>query len=420
MFGDYRGQNCEDAYIFDESSRPFVDNCVQLKVNYYKFDRAIVNFEKLKFFLKPVTQYHNPNGCTFFLGYLFSPYKLSFGSTFVHIKVIKCNADMWLYRFYYTNWSSYLRPDQRVMQDSPDESTSRNFDAIFRDRGLQFDPSTLTERINDRSVNGVAYPVGSAGGTSVGSSASGTSSSSERTMTRIIYEASCLTYNRNVELSVQMTTRQIRFSVVMKNLQIVQKLQNNCGQKGVATYCDLSDLYTEKGGRVHAIVSIYSVNGRQLLSQILEQYSLGGQAARYDRRNLMRVYSKSRNGAQVGWAGYGEFFFSCDSPHDNIIVSSPNFGNNAMRMCNMTYFAAIGNNLSTWIMNRAADYVNYKNNPMNSMPVNIQNCLTVYHYFNRQIYPHALRVRELRKKIKYWYELMRRGIVVDLPTSIKL
>lgn len=285
------------------------------------------------------------------------------------------------------------------MFDGPECAGGRDDGSkIFFDRGLQFDDDTLIERyfVDSASLNG------------------------ESCVTRVIYEASCFSKNRNVEITVQMTTRQIRFFVTLKNLQIVQKLQNNCGQKGVATYCDLSDLYTESGGRVHAIVSIYSVNGRQLLSQILEQYSRGGSTDHYDRRNLMRVYSKSRNGAQVGWAGFGEFFFSCDSPHDNIIVSSPNFGNNAMRMCNMTFFAAIGNNLSTWIMNRAADYVNYKNNPMNSMPVNIQNCLTVYHYFSRQLYPRALRIRELRKKIKYWYELTRRGIAVDLPTSIRL
>lgn len=114
----------------------------------------------------------------------------------------------------------------------------------------------------------------------------------------------------------------------------------------------------------------------------------------------------------------GNFFFSCDSPHDTIIVSSPSYRNSATRMCNMTYFAAIGNNLSTWIGNRSANHVNYRNNPINGMSLNINKYLSVYHNCNRQLYTRCLLLREYRKKMQDHCDLSEREIDSLLPFSI--
>jgi hypothetical protein len=112
-----------------------------------------------------------------------------------------------------------------------------------------------------------------------------------------------------------------------------------------------------------------------------------------DRENLS-LYSRINDDVLK----HGNFFFSCDSPHDTIIVSSPSYRNSATRMCNMTYSAAIGNNLCTWIGNRSANHVNYCNNPINGMSLNINKYLSVYHNCNRQLYTRCLLLREYRKK----------------------
>lgn len=425
MFGDFRGRNCEDAYVFDSGSRPRLVNTIQLKVNYYRQDNTAMDTSGLRFHFLPSVDVHPGCGCTFFFGYLISPCRLSFGSTFVHVKTVR-SSGLWIYKFYYTNWSSYLRDGEMIFASnhSDKQTGGCQYDGLrfervgalsracrhrhfFKDKPaprITFDPRIVCDVTNN------PLPRKKKNSTDI-TTLSG--------VNRILCEHACVTANGRIHIEMQMTSRQLRFVVTLRDIYAIQKLQNNCGQKGVTSYEDLSDLYTSRGGRVHVIVSLYSMNGRQLLSQLLEQYSNAGTAYSYrDSLPIMAVYSKQQGGRQVGFAGYGEFFFSCDSPHDNIIVSSPNFGNNAMRMCNMTYFAAIGNNLSTWIANRSADHVNYRNNPVNGMPLNVYHCLSVYHYYGRQLYPRALLTRQARKRFRDWVEMQRRGVNARLPLSL--
>lgn len=405
MFGDYCGLNVEDAYVFDKNSRPLFDNVVQLKMNFYRNDKLLVTLDTLRVHFKPVINI-NAGGVMLYLCALISNHKLSFGSTFVHVKIVRIGECLWLYKFYYVNYASYLREDQHV------------FDG-FADGGCEFVHYKQTE-------NRLSYTFEPSGDCPLSSSTvvdepadvqfDANSNSAQNTI-RMLFDETATTRNGNLSVRCQMTNKQLRFLVTFRRITSVVKWQNNCGNKGVSSCVDLSDLYTERGGRVHVIVSAYSSIGRQLVAQILEQNSNAGDAQSYD-GHLMRVYSRKENGRAVGYCGYGNFFFSCDSPHDTIIASSPSYGNNATRMCNMTYFAAVGNNLSTWIGNRSANHVSYKNNPVNGMPINLSKCLSVYHSYNRQLYMRSLRVRELRKKNRDHVELRERGINSRLPSSI--
>lgn len=587
MFGDFHGRNVEDAYVFDSNSRPLLDNTVQLKMNFYRNDKLPVATESLRLHFKPtVSVYHS--GVVFFLGDLISNYRLSFGSTFVHVKIIRVSEHLWIYKFYYINNASYLRQDESIFRDYPrgcefvDEVETKvacecddgrgarrgvrhgggvrrgvrrycckksddrrgnrggdrhscdssddggngsavrggnrigrgchgdNSNSGYRDDnvgvigdGRTDDDDSVAGPIDlvDLSVNELndeSYPAtlfdidrtrprvltaavvrtvasaavcsrcrdddtshgrgdrrdrrdklshgdelyhgdevprqtretseaepvrpSSSGASSAADDASASGSSQAcggGNMVRMLFERTVCTRNGMVRIRCQMTNKQLRFLVTLRGVRSVLKWQNNCGNKGVSSCVDLSDLYTSRGGRVHAVVSAYSTIGRQLVAQLLEQMSRAGSATDYNNgRYIMRVFSKRLNGRQVGWCGYGNFFFSCDSPHDTIIVSSPSYGNNATRMCNMTYFAAIGNNLSTWIGNRSANHVNYRNNPINGMPLNINKCLSVYHSYNRQLYMKRLLLREYRKKMQDNQELWDRGIRSSLPLSI--
>lgn len=417
MFGDLRGRNCEDAYVFDRESQPLLTNTIQLKVNYYRQDKSPVNPAGLRFHFAPSVSVYDDFGSIFFFGYLISRYRLSFGSTFVYVKTVRVGAHLWMYKFYYTNSASYLRTGERVFSDDNggDTNTALAMPNFSSDSSIEDDHFDLDRLGPAIVVNENQVPL---------QEQQRRSKNTTFTINRLLAEYSSTSANGRLQFQMQMTNRQLRFVMVLRDIRAVQKLQNNCGQKGVTSYDDLSDLYTSDNERVHVIVSLYSMNGRQLLSQLLEQYSNGGTHSHYGNSTshlpLQPVFSHKQGGKQVGWGGYGDFFFSCDSPHDNIIVSSPNYGSNAIRMCNMTFFAAIGNNLSTWIANRSADHVNYRNNPINGIPANVYQCLSVYHYYNRQLYPYSLLTRELRKKIRDWYELRQRGVIAKLPTSITL
>lgn len=406
MFGDYCGLNVEDAYVFDKNSRPLFDNVVQLKMNFYRNDKLLVTLDTLRVHFKPVLNVH-AGGVMLYLCALISNHKLSFGSTFVHVKIVRIGECLWLYKFYYVNYSSYLREDQHVF-------------AGFNEGGCEFVEFKQTQERTSYTFEPCGY---SSSGSpedaqeEVCDMQTESSSPSAQNTIRMLFDETATTRNGNVSVRCQMTNKQLRFLVTFRRITSVVKWQNNCGNKGVSSCVDLSDLYTERGGRVHVIVSAYSSIGRQLVAQILEQNSNAGDAQSYE-GNLMRVYSRKENGRPVGYCGYGNFFFSCDSPHDTIIASSPSYGNNATRMCNMTYFAAVGNNLSTWIGNRSANHVSYKNNPVNGMPINLSKCLSVYHSYNRQLYMRSLRVRELRKKNRDHVELRERGINSRLPASI--
>lgn len=133
----------------------------------------------------------------------------------------------------------------------------------------------------------------------------------------------------------------------------------------------------------------------------------------------MAVYSRSAGNRQIGWAGYGEFFFSCDSPHDNIIVSGPNCGNNPMRICNLTYYAAIDSGLSTAIFNRISDYENYKNNPTNGVPLNIYKLLSVYRYFNRDFEFKQFNARRAREQLRDFIFLRSLNVNAELPAHLR-
>lgn len=395
MFGDFFGQNCEDAYVFNSEARPRLDNMVQLKLNFYRSDKLLVSMDTLRFHFEPnVTVYSS--GAVFYFGSLFSCHRLSFGSTFVHVKTIRISDSLWLYKFYYINNASYLREGELIFQGYPEGCQfveNRIADeTVGSSPRLLCDSPRAIERENACRGTGVSFCS--------------------------VLEQERETRNGMIRVHFRMTNKQIRFLVQLRNVRSVQKWQNSCGNKGVSACLDLSDLYTANGGRVHVIVSAYSTIGRQLVAQILEQFSRAGSSVGYDNgKHLQPVYSRSAGGKQVGWCGYGDFFFSCDSPHDTIIVSSPSYGNNATRMCNMTYYAAIGNNLSTWIANRSANHVNYRNNPINGMPLNISRCLSVYHHYNRQLYSKNLLVREYRRKRKDRDELLLRGINSSLPLS---
>lgn len=480
MFGDFFGQNCEDAYVFNSEARPRLDNMVQLKLNFYRSDKLLVSMDTLRFHFEPnVTVYSS--GAVFYFGSLFSCHRLSFGSTFVHVKTIRISDSLWLYKFYYINNASYLREGELIFQDYPEgcqfvecesrdgrynssrgassESTISAFESSNSSTISAPSTSALMSeldglgsrnRVESRTHDSRARSfsrlsddarIGGSGGCGSASTIRSSplmvfDSSSSRQTERdaaaaiastnrsgavsfcSVLERECETRNGMIRVHFRMTNKQIRFLVQLRNVRSVQKWQNSCGNKGVSACLDLSDLYTLNGGRVHVIVSAYSTIGRQLVAQILEQFSRAGSSVGYENgRHLQPVFSRAAGGKQVGWCGYGDFFFSCDSPHDTIIVSSPSYGNNATRMCNMTYYAAIGNNLSTWIANRSANHVNYRNNPINGMPLNISRCLSVYHHYNRQLYARNLLVREYRRKRKDRDELALRGISSALPQS---
>lgn len=397
MFGDYLGFNTEDAYVFDSRSRPLFDNVVQLKMNFYRNDKSSVSADSLLLNFDPsVTVRYS--GADFYLGRLASNHRLSFGSTFVHVKTVHVSEHLWVYKFYYVNNASYLRADEPVFAGGP--SALKFVDAD--------DEEDDAEPLSAETRAGRSTLVLDA------STAAGAVANAHFSFERVKR-----TRNGRIVIRCQMTSKQLRFLVTIRGIRNVVKWQNNCGNKGVSTCVDLSDFYTERGGRVHAIVSAYGKIGRKLEAQLLEQMSCAGTTFDYaNGSHLLRVFSRSRGGRQVGWGGYGNFFFSCDSPHDSIIVSSPSYGNNATRMCNMTYYAAIGNNLSTWIGNRSANHVNYRNNPINGMPLNLSTCLSVYHFYNRQMYMKRLLLREYRKKRRDHDEMYKRGIRTSLPLSI--
>jgi hypothetical protein len=384
MFGDYEGFNCEDAYVFDANSRPLVENVIQLKVNYYKLDRSVIKTCMVQFFFRPSISLNPGNGCTVFLGEIITYYKLSFGSTMINVKMIRHRNNMYRYCLSYTSYAAYLRRGSPVFADCGSE------------RGLDFDdPVVAVNRYNDQDFL----------------------KHNSKSNIMVLYEATAATRNGNVVVGAQMNTRQLRFRVSLRNVRTTQKIQNNCGQKGMPVYRDLGDLYTERGGRVHIIVSSYSLLGRQPLSQLLEQRSNGGCDEQYG--PLMRVFSRRLAGQQVGWAGYGEFFFSCDSPHDNIIVSGPNCGNNPMRICNLTYYAAIDSGLSTAIFNRISDHENYKNNPSNGVPLNVYKLLSVYRYFNRDFEFKEFTARRAREQLRDWVFLRSLNINAELPNYLR-
>lgn len=403
MFGDFFGQNCEDAYVFNSAARPRLDNMVQLKLNFYRSDKLLVSMDTLRFHFEPhVTVYSS--GAVFYFGSLFSCHRLSFGSTFVHVKTIRISDSLWLYKFYYINNASYLRESEAIFHGYPDGCQFVEREQVAPCVSTRHSP-VLSVRVPPRVRVDSCSPQQS------GRNLSNVSFCS-------VLEHELETRNGMIRVHFRMTNKQLRFLVQLRNVRSVQKWQNSCGNKGVSACRDLSDLYTLNGGRIHVIVSAYSTIGRQLVAQMLEQFSCAGSSVGYDNgKHLQPVFSKSAGHKQVGWCGYGDFFFSCDSPHDTIIVSSPSYGNNATRMCNMTYYAAIGNNLSTWIANRSANHVNYRNNPINGMPLNISRCLSVYHHYNRQLYSKNLLVREYRRKRKDHDELLLRGISSSLPSS---
>lgn len=415
MFGDFEGRNCEDAYVFDSNSRPLLDNLVQLKINFYRTDKLAVSMESLRVDFSPTCTVRSCGGANFYLGSLISHNKLSFGSTFVHVKTVQITPFLYEYRFYYNNNASYLRPGERVFRDAPlglrfvgsdekstaDESSERVYRSNSEGCRLLLPKQTCATRdAKNRSAT-------------VSSSANDEESSNSR-----VLEGEKTTANGMIRVCYRTTCKQIRFLIEMRGVRSVLKWQNSCGNKGVSTCVSLDDLQTSRGGRVHVIVSPFSMIGRQLVAQCLEQRSVAGSAKDFANGSyLMPVYSKSANFEQVGWAGYGDFFFSCDSPHDTIIVSSPDFGNNATRFCNMTRNAGIGYGLSTWLNNRWFNHVNYRTNPINAMSESLEKCLKNYHFYLRQVYPLVKQRKEYRKKMKDHFELSRRNINSSLPLS---
>lgn len=384
-FGDSEGLNCEDAYVMSEHHIPWVENVIELKVNYYKFDRSVIKTGMVQLLFRPRLVVNPGAGCTIIFGEIVSYYKLSFGSTMINVKLLSKRGNIFRYVLSYTGNAAYLRRGSKIFEDLPNGA-----------RGLDFNPPEVSlDRYNDHELakHNSKYTI------------------------LMLYEAVAVTRNGNVVVSVQMNTKQLRFRVSLKNIRTCLKIQNNCGQKGMAVMKDLSDLYTDRGGDVHLIVSSYSVPGRQPMSQLLEQRSFGGCDEQFS--PMMRVYSRKAGGRQVGWAGYGEFFFSCDSPHDNIIVSGPNCGNNPMRVCNLTYYAAIDSGLSTAIFNRNSDYENYKNNPANGMPVNISKLLSVYRYYNRDINFKSFTARRVREHLRDWLNVSALGVRASLPDYLK-
>lgn len=382
VFGDYLGFNCEDAYVFDIGSRPVVDNVVQLKVNYYKSDRSVVKSRIVRFFFHPEVSLKPACGCSIFLGELLSYKQLSFGATMLLIRTLR-HQNMYRYLFFYDTTASYLRKGEPVFDGDttfPRESIKisvTNFDEI-----LIADESRLSN-------------------------------------VSVLYEASVTTSNGNITVFVQLTTRQIRFNVTVRNVRTTQKLQNMCGQKGMPVYADLSDLQTADGQPVHIIVSLYSVLGRRPMSQLLEQVSNGGCNNEYIRDvSLLNVYSRS-TGRHVAYGGKGAFFFSCDSAHDNCKTSNPNNASNPMRVCKLMYNAAIDNGLSTSIFSRNADHENFKNNPSNGMPYNLYKLFSVYRYLNRKIDFSDFDVRRQRQRLRDWVLLRSLGLkTVELPHEL--
>lgn len=383
-FGDYEGLNCEDAYVFNERFRPYVENVIELKVNYYKFDRSVIRTNRVQLKFDPSIHLNSGRGCTIKLGVIRSYYKLSFGSTMITVNMSRVR-NLYHYTLSYTSNAAYLRRGLKIFEDLPDGR-----------RGLDFLEATVhTSRYNDEDY--IRH--------------------NSKSTVLTLYDATATTLNGNIVVGAQVSTRQLRFRVSMKNVRTTQKIQNNCGQKGMPVYRDLSDLYTDRGGAVHLIVSSYSLLGRQPLSQLMEQRSFGGCDEAFG--PMLRVFSRRAGGRQVGWAGYGEFFFSCDSPHDNIIVSGPNCGNNPMRVCNLTYYAAIDSGLSTAIFNRISDHENYKNNPANGMPLNIYKLLSVYRYFNRDIDLRDFGARRVREQIRDWINVLALGVRAELPQYLQ-
>lgn len=377
MFGDYEGFNCEDAYVFDDASRPIVENVVQLKVNYYKRDRSVVRNRTVRFAFDPCVTLKPVCGCTVRLGRLLSYERLSFGSTMIDVSMSRCGS-LYSYVFFHDTDASYLRRDQPVF--SHGDSAQLRFDR----------PDVHATHFDDADdLVGI----------------------------RTLYHATAATRNRNLIVEAELTTRQVKFRVSYRNVRTTQKVQNMCGQKGMPVYRDLSDLVTETHGPVHLIVSGYAFLGRRALSQTFEQMSNAGCAARFG--PLLRVYSRS-TGRHVGYGGRGVFFFSCDSAHENSKTSGPNNATNPMRVCKLTYSAAIDNGLSTAIFNRNADHESYKNNPANGVPYNISRLFGVYRLLNRSVEFDELSTRRVRQQARDWSRLRAMGLRPRVPDSLRL
>lgn len=105
------------SYVFESNSRSLLDNTVQLKMNFYRNGKLPVSLDSLRLHFKPtVTVYHSG---AIFLGDLISNYRLCFGSTFVHVKIIRISEHLWIYKLYYINNVSYLHQDEAIFEDYP-------------------------------------------------------------------------------------------------------------------------------------------------------------------------------------------------------------------------------------------------------------------------------------------------------------
>lgn len=361
MFGDFKGRNCEDAYVFDSAFVPRSDTVCQFKINVYKHDRSVVRPGSIRFVDNAAVNVRcGGAGCVVRLGYIISVDRLRFGSSVICTYEQRSSAARYLYTLFYTNNASYLDESYADIKfNSFPEVTCDKFDFYEYSKTLAAD---FTENV-------------------------------------VLYEATRSSDCRRVKISTTVTSRQLRFSISFRENRQIYKFQNRCGQKGMPVYSDLSHLRAADGSNVHMIVSAYSILGRTPVSQWLEQKSSGVQPV---------IDTRTRR--TVGYGGRGEFFFSCDSPHDNFLMSSRIFGTNPVRFCNLTYHALTETGLSSSTFLTSNDHENGRNSPYSFISEDVQKILTAYRYYNRAFDFVRLRLAERRRVARSAVMLRSRGI----------
>lgn len=190
---------------------------------------------------------------------------------------------------------------------------------------------------------------------------------------------------RAVEMEIG-RDRALRVRVYVVGARQTLKLQNSFGQKGIAHYADLSDLVAETGESVDVVSSMFSFVGRAAIGQALEQ-----------RATLARIVSR-RSGRCVGVGGYGDFFVSCDSPHNNFIYSVTRGGENPMRMCRLTYESLLENDVSSAAFVKTNEFETGITNPYAGIPRNVDNALECYAVYHRRVFLESRRLYVARRR----------------------
>lgn len=389
MFGDVMGRDCEDAYVFNSAFVPYSDTICQFKINFYRHDRTTVRSGCVRYVENVAMSVRRcAGGCVMRLGYIVSFDRLRFGSSIISTYENCISSNLFVYSLFWSTNASYINEEFENVYFDGDCSKSMN---AFDDREIEMFGDADTNSSATTSFRATDDP--------------NQHYDENTTLCDLSLQSRC----SRVRLNVSMTIRQLRFTLEFRRTRQVYKFQNNCGQKGMPVYTDLSHLRRSiDNGPVHLVVSGYSMIGRTPIAQLLEQRNNAG--------GVQQVID-SRTNQCVGYGGYGEFFFSCDSPHENFLMSSRIYGTNPVRFCNLTYHALCETGLSSTTFLMGHDHENARHNPFGFASDDILDLLTVYRYYNRDISFARLRLSRRRRILRDAAELRRRGIACRVEAA---